>query len=127
MPMPQEDVATAGAAGASSRHIVALLLGNPLLVPGTSVLLGGGGLAPAYAFGRDAAGYFSTTVTGLHTRTAATVDRELPVTVDTGVSVRLLDALDPRATDRIHDQDTLARVRRTGKAGLVDIPTVLHP
>ena len=64
MPEPQKDVATSGAAGASSRRIVALLLGRLLLVPGISVLLGGGGLALAYAFGRDAAGYFSTTVTG---------------------------------------------------------------
>ena len=105
MPEPQKDVATSRAAGASSRRIVALLLGCLLLVPGISVLLGGGGLALAYAFGRDDAGYFSTTVTGLHTRTAALVDRELPVTVDPGVPVRLLDGLDPRVRLRVAAAD----------------------
>lgn len=79
---------------AGSRHATALVLGCLLLLPGISLLLGGGGLALEHAFGRDHAGYFSTTVTGLQTPTAAIIDTDLPLRLDAGAPAWLLNTLD---------------------------------
>ena len=79
---------------ARSRHVVALILGCLLLLSGISLLLGGGGLALEHAFGRDHAGYFSTTVTGLQTPTAAIIDEDLPLRLEAGAPEWLLDTLD---------------------------------
>lgn len=89
-----EQPRTAESDGAGSRHAVALVLGCLLLLPGISLLLGGGGLALAHAFGRDHAGYFATTVTGLQTPTAAIIDEKLPLRLDAGAPTWLLNTLD---------------------------------
>ena len=94
MTIHEQDRASAGSDSTGSRHVVALVLGCLLLVPGISLLLGGGGLALEHAFGRDAAGYFSTAVTGLQTPTAAIIDKDLPLQLDAAAPSWLLNTLD---------------------------------
>ena len=94
MTIHEQDRASAGSDSTGSRHVVALVLGCLLLVSGISLLLGGGGLALEHAFGRDAAGYFSTAVTGLQTPTAAIIDKDLPLQLDAAAPSWLLNTLD---------------------------------
>ena len=74
-------------------RILALIVGCLLLLPGIGLLLGGGGLGMGYAFGRDATGYFSLSVSGLRSPTAAITTRNPAVTADLGTPNWLTDSV----------------------------------
>lgn len=64
-----------------SRHVVALVIGCLLALPGIGMLLGGAALGGIYTFGRDDAGYFSTTQR-LQTNTVATTIEDVLLDID---------------------------------------------
>ncbi len=74
-------------------RIIALIVGCLMLLPGIGLLLGGGGLGLGYAFGRDTAGYFSMTVSDLHSATAAITTPSPAVTTDLGTPTWVTEQL----------------------------------
>jgi hypothetical protein len=64
-----------------SRHIAALVIGCLLALPGIGMLLGGAALGGIYTFGRDDAGYFSTSQR-LQTNTVATTIEDVLLDID---------------------------------------------
>ncbi len=75
-------------------RIVALIIGCLLLLPGIGLLIGGGVLGIAYAAGRNDSGYFQSTLTDLHSPTAAITAETPALTTDLETSTWLIDALD---------------------------------
>ncbi|MEL7207648.1 MAG: DUF4389 domain-containing protein, partial [Actinomycetota bacterium] len=75
-------------------RIASLVLGTLLAVPAIGLLLGGGSLALAYAFGRDDDGYFERSADGIASEAAAVTTDELDLAVDPGTPDQLLDTLD---------------------------------
>ncbi|HET8989240.1 MAG TPA: DUF4389 domain-containing protein [Humibacillus sp.] len=76
------------------RHLAALIIGCLLILPGLGLLLGGAGVAGAYAFGRDDAGFLSMTVPTLRSPTAAITVEDLVVTSGPDVPSYVFDRLD---------------------------------
>jgi hypothetical protein len=76
------------------RHLVALIIGCLLILPGLGLLLGGAGVAGAYAFGRDDAGFLSMTVPTLRSPTAAITVEGIVVTTEPDVPSWVFDRLD---------------------------------
>jgi hypothetical protein len=74
-------------------HVIALILGCLLLVPGVSLLFGGGGLAAVYGVSRASDGYIQTSPTKLNTTTAALTVEDLVVINDVKSPPWLVDAL----------------------------------
>ena len=64
-----------------SRHVVALVIGCLLALPGLGMLLGGAALGGFYTLGRDAEGYFSTTQR-LQTNTVAVTIEDVLLDID---------------------------------------------
>jgi hypothetical protein len=64
-----------------SRHVVALVIGCLLALPGIGLLFGGAALGGIYTFGRDDAGYFSTTQR-LQTNTVAVTIEDVLLDID---------------------------------------------
>ncbi|MGS0688061.1 hypothetical protein ACVBEQ_23375 [Nakamurella sp. GG22] len=93
-------------------RIVALVIGCLLLVPGLGMLFGGGLLGLAYTTGRNDAGYFSSSVIGLRTATAAITAETPTLTTDLQKSTWVIDTL-----------DTDVRLRATAVSG--DVGTFL--
>ncbi len=77
-----------------STRIVALIIGCLMLLPGIGLLLGGGGLAIGYAFGRNDSGYFEATLDGLRSPTAAITAETPALTTDMQTPAWLINALD---------------------------------
>ena len=76
------------------RHLVALIIGCLLILPGLGLLLGGAGVAGTYAFGRDDSGFLSMTVPTLRTPTAAITVEDIVVEAGPDVPTWVLDRLD---------------------------------
>ena len=76
------------------RHLVALIIGCLLILPGLGLLLGGAGVAGTYAFGRDDAGYLSMTVPTLRSPTSAITVEDVVVEAGPDVPSWVLDRLD---------------------------------
>jgi hypothetical protein len=76
------------------RHLVALVIGCLLILPGLGLLLGGAGVAGTYAFGRDSAGYLSLTLPTLSTPTPAITVENIIVETGPDVPSWLFDRLD---------------------------------
>ncbi|MET3806841.1 hypothetical protein ABIB25_003861 [Nakamurella sp. UYEF19] len=93
-----------------SGRIIALVVGCLLLLPGIGTLLGGGGLALGYAFGRNDDGYFSLTVNDLHSPTAAITARSPAVTNDLGTPVWLTDELRTDVRLRVASTDPAQKI-----------------
>ncbi|MDH3753809.1 MAG: DUF4389 domain-containing protein [Acidimicrobiia bacterium] len=74
-------------------RVFAIILGVLLLLPGLGMLLGGGALTLAYAFGRDD-GYFEASLDRLQSPTVAITAEDLDLAADPGDPDWLLDALD---------------------------------
>ncbi len=75
-------------------RIVALVFGCLLVLPSLAMLLGGGALAAAYAFGRDDDGFFTAEIDRVATDTVAVTAGDVQFEADPGSPDRLLDALD---------------------------------
>ena len=83
-------------------HLVALVIGCLLLLPGLGLLLGGAGLGITYAVGRDSAGYLSGSLPSLRTPTAAITAEDVAVKTGPDVPNWAIDRLgvDVRLTVR---------------------------
>ena len=75
-------------------RVFALVVGCLLVLPGIGLLGGGVGLGAAYAFDRDADGYFSATADRLESPTVAITAEDLDLVTDPGSPDWLLDRLD---------------------------------
>lgn len=75
-------------------RVLALVVGCLLLLPGIGLLGGGVGLSAAYAFDRDADGYFSATVDRLESPTPVITAEDLDLVTDPGSPDWLLNRLD---------------------------------
>ncbi|EWT01983.1 membrane protein [Intrasporangium oryzae NRRL B-24470] len=64
-----------------SRHVVALVIGCLIALPGIGMLIGGAVLGAVYTFGRDDAGYFTTTQ-NFQTNTVAVTVEDVLVNID---------------------------------------------
>ncbi|MEO7587990.1 MAG: DUF4389 domain-containing protein [Arachnia sp.] len=73
-------------------HVIALVLGCLMLIPGLGLLVGGGSLAIAYGMGTGG-GYIQESPIGLNTRTAALTAGDLVVINDMQSPSWLVDAL----------------------------------
>ncbi len=80
--------------GSHPGRIVALVLGCIAVLPALGMLLAGGALSAAYAFGRDDDGFFEVHVDDLETSTAALTAEEIDLTTDPGTPGWLVDSLD---------------------------------
>ena len=78
----------------ASRHLVALIVGCLLILPGLGLLLGGAGLAVTYAVGRDDAGYLSLTLPALTSQSPAITAEDIVVETGPDVPAWVLDRLD---------------------------------
>ena len=78
----------------ASRHLVALIIGCLLILPGLGLLLGGAGLAVTYAVGRDDAGYLSLTLPALTSQSPAITAEDIVVETGPDVPSWVLDRLD---------------------------------
>ena len=78
----------------AQRHLAALIIGCLLILPGLGMLLGGAGVAGAYAFGRDDSGFLSMNVTTLRSPTAAITIEDMVVESGPDVPTWVLDRLD---------------------------------
>ncbi|HET7802190.1 MAG TPA: DUF4389 domain-containing protein, partial [Humibacillus xanthopallidus] len=77
----------------AQRHLVALIIGCLLILPGLGLLLGGAAVAGAYAFGRDDAGFLSLSVPTLRSPAAAITVEDIIVENAPGVPSSVLDRL----------------------------------
>ncbi|GAA2158417.1 uncharacterized protein DUF4389 [Humibacillus xanthopallidus] len=77
----------------AKRHLVALIIGCLLILPGLGLLLGGAAVAGAYAFGRDDAGFLSLSVPTLRSPAAAITVEDIIVENAPGVPSSVLDRL----------------------------------
>lgn len=75
-------------------RIGAIVVGSLLLLPALAMLIGGGGLAAAYAFVRDDDGYFESSVEGLTSPTAAVTAEDITLSADPGSPDWLLDMIE---------------------------------
>lgn len=75
-------------------HLVALVIGCLLLLPGLGLLLGGAGLGITYAVGRDTAGYLSGSLPSLRSPTAAITAEDVAVQTGPDVPNWVFDRLD---------------------------------
>jgi hypothetical protein len=75
-------------------RIVAIIAGCLLLVPAFAMLLGGAALGLGHAFGRDADGFFETTIEQIQTGTVAVVSEELDLSSDPAGPSWIVDRLD---------------------------------
>lgn len=64
------------------RHVIALVLGCLMLIPGLGLLVGGGSLAAVFGVNRDSGGYIQESPIGLNTQTAALTAGDLVVIND---------------------------------------------
>jgi hypothetical protein len=78
----------------AKQHLVALIIGCLLILPGLGLLLGGAAVAGAYAFGRDDAGFLSWSVPTLRSPTAAITVEDIIVEQGPDVPSWALDRLD---------------------------------
>lgn len=76
-----------------SRHIAALVIGCLLALPGIGMLLGGASLAGVYAFGRDDAGYFNSTLRAVQTSTVAATIEDVLIDIDPATQPWVKDRL----------------------------------
>lgn len=65
-------------------RIVVLVIGSLLIMPALGLLIGGGALMAAYAFGRDGDGYFTGSLDRVESPTAAVTAEDLDFTIDPG-------------------------------------------
>jgi hypothetical protein len=75
-------------------RVVAIITGLVLVVPAIAMLLGGAALALGHTFGRDADGFFETTIDQIETGTVAVVAEELDFSSDPAGPSWILDRLD---------------------------------
>lgn len=75
-------------AGVKTRRIIALIVGCALLLPGLGMLLGGGGLAIAYAAGRDDDGYFAGNLDRVRSRAVPVTTGNIDFGADRGARGR---------------------------------------
>ncbi len=75
-------------------RVVALVVGCLLLLPALASLLGGGALAFGYAVGRDASGYFETSLDRVESPTVAVTTEQVDFAAEPGRPGRLIDELD---------------------------------
>lgn len=78
----------------ANRHLVALVVGCLLILPGLGLLLGGAGLGITYAVGRDDAGYLSLTLPALTSQSPAITAEDIVVETGPDVPAWVLDRLD---------------------------------
>ena len=124
-------------------RVVALVAGCLLLLPGIGLLLGGGALAAAYAFGRDDAGYINAPLTTVQSPSVAVTAGTLAMSTDLQRSAWLTEALDAdirlRVTPTSSDSSVflgvapaadvaayLAEVRSDEVTGVVNGAAVFH-
>ena len=105
-------------------RVVALVVGCLLLLPGIGMLLGGGALGLAYAFGRDDAGYFDVTLDRLESSTVAITTEDIALNADAGTPSWLLDVLDADVRLRITSADSDREIF-VGIASQVDVNAYL--
>jgi hypothetical protein len=86
-------------------HLVALVIGCLLLLPGLGLLLGGAGLGIPYAVARDSAGYFTGSLPSLRSATPAITAEDVAVQAGQDVPTWAFDRLgvDVRRTARSTD------------------------
>ena len=75
-------------------RIVALVIGCLLAVPGIGMLIAGGALGLAHAFGRDDDGFYEFSLDRIESATPAITAEDLQLTADPGSPSWLLDALE---------------------------------
>ena len=89
-------------------RILAIVIGTLLLLPSLAMVIGGGALAAAYAFGRDDAGYFETSVDGVASPTAAVTAEELTLSAEPGSPDWLLDLIEADVRLRVASEADVA-------------------
>lgn len=75
-------------------RVLALVIGFLMLLPGIGLLFAGGALGIGYAAGRNDAGYFQTSLTNLHTPTAAITAETPALTTDLPTPTWWINTLD---------------------------------
>jgi hypothetical protein len=102
-------------------RIVALVIGCLLALPGIGMLIAGGALGLAHAFGRDDDGFFEFSLDRIESATPAVTAQDLQFTADPGSPGWLLDALEAdirlRVTSASGDRDIFVGI---GPAADVD-------
>src|SRR6478752_846651 len=93
---------SAGGYHPAGRHLVALIIGCLLILPGLGLLLGGAALGITYAVARDSAGYLSLTMPVLSSSSPAITAGDAVVSTSSDVPSWVLDRLqlDVRMTAR---------------------------
>ena len=95
-------------------RLVALVAGCLLVIPGIGLLVGGGGLALAYALGRGDDGYFNATLDRVESSTVAVTTGDIEFSADPGSPDWLLDTIDAdvrlRVTNAAADRDVFVGV-----------------
>lgn len=86
-------------------RVIALVIGCLLLLPALAALLGGSALALAYAFGRDDAGYFETSLDRVESTTVAVTAEDIDFATDPGTPGWVIDALDANVRLRVTNAD----------------------
>lgn len=75
-------------------RVAAIVIGSLLLLPSLAMLIGGGGLAAAYAFARDDDGYFDASIDAISSSTAAVTAEDLTLSAEPGSPDWLLDLIE---------------------------------
>ncbi|MFW2382429.1 MAG: DUF4389 domain-containing protein [Acidimicrobiales bacterium] len=84
-------------------RIVAIIAGCVLVLPAIVMILGGAALGLGHAFGRDADGFFETTIDQVETATVAVTADELDLTADPAGPSWILDQLDAEVRFIVED------------------------
>ncbi|GAA2745301.1 hypothetical protein GCM10009868_26240 [Terrabacter aerolatus] len=92
--VPSSDLDTTGRSHPAGRHLVALVIGCLLILPGVGLLLGGAGLAITYAVARDGAGYLILTMPVLSSSSPALTAEDAVVATSSDVPSWVLDRLE---------------------------------
>ncbi len=87
-------------------RVAMLVVGSLFVLPGLGAFLGGGGLAVAYAVGRDRDGFFSTTLDRFESSTVAITAEQLDFGAEPGSPDRIVDALDTDIRLRVTSGDS---------------------
>ena len=87
-------------------RVAMLVVGSLFILPGIGAVLGGGGLAAAYALGRDDDGFFSTSLDRVETATVAVTAERLDFGAEPGSPDWIVDALDTDIRLRVANADS---------------------
>ncbi len=101
-------------------RVTALIVGCLLLLPGIGLLLGGGGLAAAYAFGRDDDGYLHSPLTTVRSPSVAVTAKAFALSEGPKGASWVTDALDADIRLRITPSTDAAVFLGVGPAADVD-------